>query len=226
MVTTCVPAPEYFWSTSCREKYLDGGFESSPSSFKDIYGIHPAENCLLLGCKCWKSASLAGKRIRFGTNRVTISEPIGWNQRRVIQLPRDLHLIHTDIRCVYLILSLFPTVKLEENHQHPHNYRYVPRTPRLPPHHAILLQPPERAPPRYFLPPDDKQNLQPRAGVSSSLFLNSCLPYSRIRLRGFLDVCHIQTPAIRRFPTPSLSAIRLRLYVSPRFQNGEQHEHH
>jgi hypothetical protein len=25
---------------------------------------------------CWKSASLAGKRIRFGTNRVTISEPI------------------------------------------------------------------------------------------------------------------------------------------------------
>jgi hypothetical protein len=55
---------------------------------------------------CWKSASLAGKRIRFGTNRVTISEPIGW---RVIQLPRDLHLIHTDVRCVYLILSLFPT---------------------------------------------------------------------------------------------------------------------
>jgi hypothetical protein len=32
---------------------------------------------------CWKSASLAGKRIRFGTNRVTISEPIGWNHRRV-----------------------------------------------------------------------------------------------------------------------------------------------
>jgi hypothetical protein len=70
--------------------------------------------------KCWKSASLAGKRIRFGTNRVTISDPIGWNHRRVIQLPRDLHLVHTDIRpkllsycldirCVYLILSLFPT---------------------------------------------------------------------------------------------------------------------
>jgi hypothetical protein len=58
---------------------------------------------------CWKSASLAGKRIRFGTNRVTISEPIGWNHRRVIQLPCDLHLIHTDIRCVYLNLSLFPT---------------------------------------------------------------------------------------------------------------------
>jgi hypothetical protein len=70
--------------------------------------------------RCWKSASLAEKRIRFGTNRVTISEPIGWNHRRVIQLPCDLHLIHIDIRpklfsycldigCVYLILSLFPT---------------------------------------------------------------------------------------------------------------------
>jgi hypothetical protein len=58
---------------------------------------------------CWKSASLAGKRIRFGTNRVTISEPIGWNHRRVIQLPCDLHLTHTDIHCVYLILSLFLT---------------------------------------------------------------------------------------------------------------------
>jgi hypothetical protein len=43
---------------------------------------------------CWKSASLAGKRIRFGTNRVTISEPIGWNHRRVIQLPCVLHLKH------------------------------------------------------------------------------------------------------------------------------------
>jgi hypothetical protein len=40
---------------------------------------------------------------------VTISEPIGWNHRRVIQLPCDLHSIHTDIHCVYLILSLFPT---------------------------------------------------------------------------------------------------------------------
>jgi hypothetical protein len=58
---------------------------------------------------CWKSAPLAGKRIRFGTNRVTISEPTGWNHRRVIQLPLDLHSIHTDIHCVYLILSLFPT---------------------------------------------------------------------------------------------------------------------
>jgi hypothetical protein len=28
---------------------------------------------------CWKSASIAGKRIRFATNRVTISEPIGWS---------------------------------------------------------------------------------------------------------------------------------------------------
>jgi hypothetical protein len=60
-------------------------------------------------CSCWKLAPLAGKRIRFGTNRVTISEPTGWNHRRVIQLPLDLHLIHTDIHCVYLILSLFPT---------------------------------------------------------------------------------------------------------------------
>jgi hypothetical protein len=75
---------------------------------------------------CWKSASLAGKRIRFGTNRVTISEPIGWNHRRVIQLPRDLHSIHIDIRpklfsycldirCVYLILSLFPTSTLSRS---------------------------------------------------------------------------------------------------------------
>jgi hypothetical protein len=72
------------------------------------------------GGHCWKSASLAGKRIRFGTNRVTISAPIGWNHRRVVQLPSDLHLILRDlrpklfsyrleIRCIYLILSLFPT---------------------------------------------------------------------------------------------------------------------
>jgi hypothetical protein len=33
----------------------------------------------------------------------------GWNHRRVIQLPCVLHSTHTDIRCVYLILSLFPT---------------------------------------------------------------------------------------------------------------------
>jgi hypothetical protein len=43
---------------------------------------------------------------------VTISEPIGWNHRRVIQLPCDLHSIHIDIRCVYLILSLFPTISI------------------------------------------------------------------------------------------------------------------
>jgi hypothetical protein len=43
-------ALENFWSTSRRGKYLDGGLESSPSSFKDIYGIRrkTAFHCFIL----------------------------------------------------------------------------------------------------------------------------------------------------------------------------------